>query len=359
MRPGFWLGFVAALACSGCPTSSDEPVTPIVHEDRMRAWVEFADAETLDEHLDFAEQHDLSLNVALIEGTHDWVYLRNLCRGAEERELALRLWPLLSDEEGYWANQQNADAFSEYVRVLAAWAGQDCPRLEGVVIDLEMPLDRALEMEGIFAGEGGVTDLVEFLVDGVDEAAFEAARVQYSTLVDDLHDKGLHVSASTLPMVLDDLEDGDESIAHALWTPLRGIDWDVVSFQVYRSTFDSIFSAGLSDPEATFTSGLITSYADSAVIFYGDKAAIDLGTTGSGVGTEVGLDGPDELQADMAAALYAGIPQEQIHIYSLEGIMADDNPSAWLIDPLPHHAEVDEATEEWRALMATLDAIER
>jgi len=351
------MGLVALLLVCGCPTSEDEPITPIVHEDRMRAWVEFVDAATLDEHLDFAAQHSLSVNVALIDGTHDWVFLRNLCLGAEERELALRLWPLLSEDQGYWANQQNADAFAEYVRVLTAWSQDECPRLEGVVIDLEMPIDRAREMEDIFAGEGGIDDLVTFLTDGVDETAFEAARIQYSTLVDDLHAMGYHVSASTLPMVLDDLEDGDESIARALWTPVRGIDWDVVSFQVYRSTFDSIFSAALADPEATFTSGLITSYADSAVIYYGDKAALDLGTTGTGIGTEVGLDGPDELQSDMSAALYAGIPQERVHIYSLEGIMAADNPTAWVLEPLPHHAEVDAATEEFRTLIATLDAL--
>ncbi len=357
MRRPILPSLIAALICCGCPTTEDDPVTPIVHDDRMRAWVEFVDDPDLEDHLDFAQQQDLSVNVAVIDGTHGWTYLRNLCREAEERDLALRLWPLLSEEEGYWANQQNSAAFAEYVRVLTAWAGQDCPRLEGVVIDLEMPITRAWEMEAIFEGEGSLTDLVDFLVDGVDEAAFEAARVDFAMLVDDLHVAGYHVSASTLPMVADDLADGDESIARALWTPLWGIDWDVVSFQVYRSTFDSIFSAALSDPEATFTSGLVTSYAETALTYYGDRAAIDLGTTGSGIGTEVGQASPQELQADIAAALFTGIPVERIHLYSLEGALAHDTPSAWVQVPIPHQAEVDEATEEFRGLIAGLDEL--
>lgn len=357
MRSLPWIGLAVFLVFAGCPTTEEEPSSPIVHEDQMRTWVEFVDDDNLYEYLDLAQQQTVSVNVALIDGTHDWVFLRNLCVAAEQRDLALRLWPLLSEDEGYWANQANAAAFAQYVRVLAAWVEDECPRAEGFVIDLEMPIDRAWEMQEIFEGDGGVTDLVTFLADGVDETAFEAARVEFATLADDLHIEGYHVSASTLPMMADDLEDGDESIARALWTPLRGIDWDVVSFQIYRSTFDSIFAAGLSDPESTFTSGLITSYAETALIYYGDKAAIDLGTTGAGVGTQVGLAGPDELQSDMAAALYAGIPLEHIHVYSLEGIAAHDTPSAWLIEPLPHHAEVDAATEEFRGMIQGLDEL--
>ncbi len=355
MRSLCLTALATTLLISGCPTTEDEPVTPLVYEDRMRTWVEFVDDGNLVEHLDLAQQQSLSVNVAMIEGTHDWTFVRNLCREAEQRELALRLWPLLGEDEGYWANQANASSFSQHTRVLAAWVEDECPRAEGFVIDLEMPLERAHEMQDIFEGDGGVTDLVTFLADGVDEVAFEEARVTLSTLVDDLHIEGYHVSASTLPMMADDLIDGDESIARALWTPLRGIDWDVVSFQVYRSTFDSIFAAGLSDPEATFTPGLITSYAETAVTYYGDKAAIDLGTTGTGIGTQVGLAGPEELQSDMAAALFAGIPLHHIHVYSLEGAAAHDTPSAWFVEPLPHEAEVDPATEEFRGLIQGLD----
>ena len=42
-----------------------------------------------------------------------------------------------------------------------------------------------------------------------------------------------------MPTLIDDEMDGDEGIAHALWTPVQGIPWDRASFQVCR-TVESI-----------------------------------------------------------------------------------------------------------------------
>ena len=178
----------------------------------------------------------------------------------------------------------------------------------------------------------------------------------YAASVSDIQGQGLRCTASTLAMAADDVLDGDETIAKALWTPIGGIDWDRVSFQVYRSMFDDEFAMALDDPDQEFTAGLVTSYATDIVAHYGDRASIDLGTTGSGISDHGGVE-PDELQADIAAALAAGIEVGATVIYSMEGTDDHVNPAAYFAVPAPQSAALDPATEEIRALFATLDAL--
>jgi hypothetical protein len=271
--------------------------------------------------------------------------------------VALRLWPLLAYDDGYWVSQANAELFAAHALTLAAWAAEDCPRLEGLVLDLEMPFDRALELQDRLAAGEASLNVIGWLLDGIDEVAFEAGRATLARLVDDLRQRGYAVHGSALPMILDDLDDGDESIAKALWTPVLGLDLDVISFQVYRSIFDASYAPALADP-APFTSGVVTSYARTAVAHFGDAAAVDLGTTGTGIGVTSGLASAAELQADIAAALAEGIPPVRINVFSLEGLVDRDDAAAWLAVPTPAAAAIDHSTEQLRELFAGLDVLD-
>jgi hypothetical protein len=352
MRTHRWGLVLGAALVAGCARE------PIRHPDRMSAWLEFTSEETVVGQVAFAASLDLNLNVAVIRGEHDRAFVRAACDAAERSDIALRLWPLLPEEEGYWPNQGNAEPFVEWLEELRGWARRDCRRLDGWVVDLEMPIDRALDLEALVEGGASVLDLVSFFVEEIDEVGFEEARTVFREETDVLKEEGYSVIATTLPFLADDVLDGDETIAMALWTPVEGVDWDLVSFQVYRSLFDSRFAEVLEDPEARFTSGLISSYAATAVEHYGVRAGIDLGTTSAlGIGTHEGLASAAELQADVAAALAEGVSPGRVSIYSLEGLLEHNDAPDWVAVPEPAAAEVDASTEEIRSLFQDLDAL--
>lgn len=340
---------------AGCGTDDPEPIS---HPERITVWAEFMEVGDIDAWFAFAGTAALSVNVAVKEDLHDRDFLRAVCRAAEDNGLALRLWPLLSQADGYWANQQNVEPFIAYVETLRGWAARDCPRLEGFVVDLEMPYDRALELEDMFAQGGSVGDLLSFLLLGIDEDLFETARLRFADLVHDLGDRGYLVSASTLPMIVDDAEDGDETIAKALWTPVRDIGYDKISFQVYRTHYDAVWGQAIADGPVTFPSGLITSYASSILTHFGDQGAIDLGVVGSaGVSDLPGMTDAAQLQGDIAAALAAGIPPGRIQVFSLDGLLEMDDRATWMTLPDPAAAPVDASTLEIRELFNSLDLI--
>jgi hypothetical protein len=330
---------------------------PVRRDDQMSAWMEFVDPGEYPSRLTSAAALGLTVNAALVRGTHDADDLAALCEAAADADVALRLWPLLSEEEGYWANQQNATAFVLWMQELRSWARRDCRHLDGFLVDLEMPLDRTVTLQALIAEGASALEVATFLLEGIDEGRFEAARATYADEVARIQADGLTCQVTALAMLADDLEDGDETLAQALWTPVLGIPWDRVSVQVYRSLFDTYFSAALDDPEQRFGPGLAGSYAATMVEAYGVRASIDLGTTGVvGVGVSEGLSA-DELQDDIAAALAAGVPVGGIALYSLEGLDDVDAEAAATV-PAPRSAEVDPAAAEIRSLFADLDALD-
>lgn len=352
-RPALMLGIVVGLM--GCGPEDPEPLS---HPSRITVWAEFMEPEDMDAWFSFAGAAALNINVAIKQDQHDRDFLAAVCRAATDNDLALRLWPLLSQADGYWANQQNVELFIDYVQTLRGWAAADCPRLEGFVVDLEMPYDRALALEDMFAQGGSVGDLLNFLLGGIDEALFETARLRFTDLVEDLNHRGYLVSASTLPMIVDDAEDGDETIAKALWTPVVDVPYDKISFQVYRTHYDAVWGQGLAGGPVSFPSGLITSYAESIVGHFGDQGAIDLGVVGSaGVSELPGMTDATALQGDLAAALAAGIPPGRIQVFSLDGLLEMDDRDQWVTLPTPVVAPVDASTLDMRELFFSLDLL--
>ena len=350
--------FPLLLITPALPACGPAHFDPLVHDDRMAAWLEFDDPANLPARMTYAADNAVDVNLAYQQGKHDPAWLESACAAAAEADVAIALWPLLPEADGYWANQANATQFAAYTLASLEEARQVCPRLFAVTVDMEMPYDRAQEVQALIEGGGSAIDLASMLLDGRDPVAFEASRTTFAELCDKLHTEGLECRFTGLPMLADDLADGDETLAQGLWTPMAGIDWDLVSVQVYRSLFDAHFAPALGDPPPTFTPGLIASYADTMATAFGDRAAIDLGTTGSsGVGVTDGLATAADLQADIAAALAAEVTVDHVAIYSLEGLDEHDDAAAWLAVPDPLVPDPDPAAADLRELFSNLDAL--
>jgi hypothetical protein len=334
-----------ALVALGCGRA------PITHDDRASIWVETLPAERIDERVAFAAANRLNLNVAIKSDVTDYSYLQSLCRATDGADVALRFWPLLSTAQGYWANQSNVDAYDQWIDQALAWAGGACPRLDGVVVDLEMPYDRTLELEQMRASGATSLAIAQWLVAGIDAQAYDRARAAFDAEGDRVRGRGYRYSVTTLAMIADGYDAGTDTIAQALWTPLDGVRWDAVSFQVYRSIFDQQFPAPNGQP---YDSGLIASYAQTILGHFGDRAGIDVGTTGSGIGVAQGLPDAASLQSDLAAARAAGIAPGHLSIYSLEGLDGKPDAPAWVTMPTPVAATPSAADNQLRATFRTL-----
>ena len=113
---------IALLVAAAC--DPDAPA-PIRHPDRYTVWAEYMTPEQVDAYFTFAGAEGLNVNVAVKQGEHDRDYLAAVCEAARKNDVALRLWPLLTEENGYWANQANVETFIDYVTTAAS--GSRCP----------------------------------------------------------------------------------------------------------------------------------------------------------------------------------------------------------------------------------------
>ncbi len=353
------LVLVLVLVVVGCGAGEDPPD----NGPRMAAWLEFVKTDELAGRMAQAAEYELDVHTAVIRGEHDREFVRTACEQAQRHRLGHRLWPLLPEDEGYWPNQANHATFRAWVDELLGWAEADCPGLDGIMVDMEMPLDKARVLAA--AAEGGGDDgapppdmgeLVAVFVDGVDEAVFAEGKDAYRDLCAAVKGQGLTCNLTTLPVLVDDRADGDETLALALWCPVEGIDWDELSFQVYRSLLQR-FSFALPNADPQLTAGIVSSYAQDIVKYWPERGAADLGTTSGGVFSAAGISTAAELQADIAATLAAGIPADRINIYSLEGLDEHPDPADWVVVPAPVAASPGADDVSLREFLAGLDAL--
>ena len=350
MRPIAPCAFLLLTLVSACVEENQ----PIRHPERMSVWVQNLPAGSLVESISFCETNHLNLNVNMMQGEWDAEALAELCAEAAAHDVAIRLWPALPHADGYWANQENAEIFVAYVDEILSWVPDACPRLDGIMYDMEMPFDRFSELSQMQAEGKSNLDIINWLLAGSDEERFIEAREIFANSVERVHNMGLTASVSTLPQNADDYADGDETVARAMWTPIEGIAWDSIAFQVYRNLFQLNYPP---TDGSQYSSGLITSYAQSVKEAFGDKGALDLGMAG-GPRIEDGLGEARELQADIAAARAAGLSVGALSIFALDGLRRLEDAADWVSVPEPKAAEPTTADESLRAIFRLLDSLE-
>ncbi len=350
---------VAAIGCGDDGDSTPAPEPPHVHERDAgftAVWAEFLTVDEARAAFPLLHPHGVALNMAWPSVKAEDAELYELARAGEAEGVPVRPWLLLPEDEGYWPGSTNAEAFAALARqVMDRW---DSEGLEPtwLIVDMELRFDRAIELQSKLEGELNVLEFVEFFKAGIDETQFAAATQTYKALVDEAHERGWKVLLTTLPNVLDDYEDGDDTIRQALGTPIDGVDWDLMTFQAYTTLMSGIFAGVLEGK--TLTSYMVYDYAKSAQELFGDKAGLDLGLTSAGVTDTPVYQTAAELTADIEAGHAAGIPADRINVYNLEGMLNSSAPEDWLKPPAesPAAPPEDEGTPAIRQLIKTLDA---
>jgi len=286
---------------------------------------EFMPVSEVDATLPMLAAHrvDLALAWPLVETAAERAERFQLVRHAAELGVSIRPWVLLPEADGYWPGATNAELFDrEARRFVEEWLEAElAPSM--LLVDMEMTLERTKKYVEL-VGAQDVDGAIDLLRGGVDRARYSAATRTYKELVDFLHERGFRAEISTLSSVLDDYEDGDDGIRQGFSIPIEGIDWDLYTFQVYRTLGE--YGLGVRP-----TSYYVQDYARRARARFGDRAGVIVGMTDAGdIAPDAPVyDSPGEALSDAHVALRTGIAREFVGLYQLRGITRRTPSERW------------------------------
>lgn len=270
--------------------------------------------------------------------------LLNTLKEASNAGVSVRLWPMLSQVDGVWPDEDNVDAFALEINSLMTWLNANGVKPGWLVFDLEPPYSLTVSMTTA-AKTGNSFSAISLLLSYMSPATFQYALARFTDIVKTVHNNGWKAECVTYPLVLDDRYDTNSAMQVLFHIPVIGIPWNQVSFMVYQSSFKELFGQ-------SFGSAIVASYAQDAYKLYGNKAIIALGVIGTDpISGAQGYTTTAALDNDIAAALGEDIGH--IEIYSLEEILMQPSPSTWLdtsaIKPEKVHVTAD--VESMRQLM--------
>lgn len=282
----------------------------------LGVWCEHWTPKEVSRHLFWLKERDLRLHLAVkadalaSDFTPIW-------KEATAMGLETWAWPLLAEDQGYWPNALNAEAFSFRVRRLfEEWSSQGALPT-GVSLDFEPPLQRLREDLGRLQGWGAVIKLPQFfseLMRKKQDTSVRDGALAYRALVDHLRALRLGVHAVTTPLVLADFERGTWSVRQALGLPLESDLYDWVSFMAYRSEYEKILGH--------VGSALARDTALRAKQCLGERSSVDIGVVGdiSFPHRIEGMRDAGDLEEELTASAQAGV--RRIQIYRLEGLIS-------------------------------------
>lgn len=264
-----------------------------------------------------------------VEVLEEWIEERNpevarIFHEAHAAGVSAQPYIILPVEDGMYPNENNFEQFFAAVKAMIQWAEEEDLHIEWIGVDMETPV-QMVDQINQYLFDFQFLQLYAFLLSHRDPAAFAQAVANYQTLVDYCHAHGMLVHVVCFPFVLDDYADADFGIQDAFDMPVSGVNWDQVDFMVYRTMYQGY-------SRLPFTSDLVYRYARRSIEIFGDKASIFIGLVlwpGWFEG-DLGYQDPAELEADIEAALAAGIGR--INIFYLTGLLNKEDVMAWM-DP--------------------------
>jgi hypothetical protein len=276
----------------------------------------------------------------------DLAQLATLIQAARQRDLEIGIWPLLGREQGYWANERNAHAWSVATdRLLDVLESQDA-RPVWVAVDLEPPLDDVTSMLRDPLRLPGA--LYRFARRNLDAERFVRATDDWNRAMRGLASRGYRTLGITVPLAAHDLEGGEPLWQDLLETPWAGVGFDRHGIMAYNSMVAGYSRGLLSAADARAAHDrLVARLADH----FAANAHVSIGLTGSGVlGDEPAYFEPAPLGRDAGAVRARQV--KDIGIFCLEGLLDQNDPDSWLEAVVSASAMLAPQTRTSRAVRA-------
>lgn len=232
--------------------------------------------------------------------------------------IPLSVWPMIEDDDGRWANAQNAERFVAFVRTA-------CDALEAHGAPAR---DVLLDMEPPFAASRALADapaigLLRLAASSGE--VFRRAEGVFGRAVDELRARGITTSSAVWPLVALD-PPGDRRWQSLLGTPVDALGPAHVSVMMYTSILAGWSRGAVRRHDAL---ELLAAACARVVRRHGARAGISLGCVGTGAfEDEPVYASPRELGEDAAVARAAGVPV--IALFDLGGVVARGPAEAWL-----------------------------
>lgn len=235
------------------------------------------------------------------------------------------IWPLLTDEDGYWPSAVNVLPFARAVGDGLAWCRAEGIAVRTLAFDLEPTLQATHALLRGSAGERlGWLKAARGAAAGR-KAARATARQAWTELCRAAHAEGIETLAAVFPpIVLDGL--WRRSVVQALLdTPVHGVPFSRICPMVYTTVLASLLGG---------TPGLaraLVGVCGRALSWQvgPERVSLSLGLVAPGkLGDEPAFASPADLRADVRAARTSGV--DDLALFSLEGALGRGPPERWL-----------------------------
>lgn len=279
--------------------------------------------------------------------------LPGAARRLADAGVPLSLWPMLSDDEGRWANAQNAASFVSFLRdTLDVLDAAGAPPHE-VLLDLEPPFAHARALAATAgAGEGTGSRARALFGLGASRplptssAKMDSASNDLGAAVSELHARSICTASAVWPLVALD-PPGRRGWQALLGTPVDALATGRVSVMMYTSILEGWSRGAVRRHDAT---SLLAAASARVTKRWGERAGVSLGCVGTGALLDEPIyRAPSELAEDVALARAAGV--RDLSLFDLGGVLAREPAEAWL-DAFAHGAELVEARTSRRVVAA-------
>ena len=266
----------------------------------------------------------------------------------------LSVWPMLADEQGRWANVDNAAAFVGFVRDTTGALDAANVAPNEVLLDLEPPFAHA---RALAVGAGSERESVAgraraLLGLGVarprpkSAAVMDSASSELGAAITELHARGIGTASAVWPLVALDAP-GDRGWQALLGTPVDALATSRVSVMVYTSILEGWSRGAVRRHDAM---ALLAAASARATRRWGGRAGVSLGCVGTGaLLDEPVYRDPTELAEDVALARAGGVTD--LSLFDLGGVLGREPAEAWL-DAFAHGAEMIAARPSGRVIAA-------
>jgi hypothetical protein len=292
-------------------------------------WTEFLAPEILGaaETIELLQRYSLQPLIAMPPRPFgEEAAMSQALRALQDSGIAIGLWPLLGDSEGYWPGVDNATRFRERVREVLELAEGAGARVTTLAVDLEPSVQRKRELlaAGPWRRLRRLSARYRESRAPEERQAFAAAVEVYGQLAEELRGAGIESLAIAVPPLLVDFAASAQVWQSFFATPVMGPGWDKVSPLFYSSMIRNALptrSRGLA--RALFAEACLRSWAEL------QEPCMSLGVVGPGkLEEEVSYESPEELGWDVGCASAAGI--DDLALFSLESVLDRPDPEAWL-----------------------------
>lgn len=264
-------------------------------------------------HPTFAVHHDADIQM-----------LAEVLKCYQSHNLEPGIWPLLTDQEGYWPSEYNGARYFEHVDELMNQLEDRGISPTWLAVDLEPPFRQMDQLRHISTPLH--KSLLEIARQNLDRNKFLRAVEHFDAGVERIRRRQWKTMSVALPMVAHDLRDGQPLWQDLFESPWEGVRWDRAGIMAYGSMVQGYARGWLSEEDVRAIHFRLFRHL---VRRFGHAAHVSLGITGTGkLGDEPIYTAVAPLARDVGAAMAAGI--EDIAIFCLEGILQQTDPEHWL-----------------------------